>query len=145
MLGVAGKSGNGRRLIGGVAATYLRQSDQQQNAENRTKTSFQTNKKLPPHEHRDGHPRRDERALTVLNPVVPFLTWYESNKSGITLQSYCAFYYAGFFLYKYPVVRGGETEVLEGDWNPKPIVVLQFESMQRATRTKTITSSKAFE
>jgi len=69
---------------------------------------------------------------------VPFLTWDESNKSGITLQSYCAFYYAGFFLYKYLVVRGGETEVLEGDWNPKPIVVLQFESMQRATRTKTI-------
>jgi uncharacterized protein (DUF1330 family) len=30
------------------------------------------------------------------------------------------------------IVRGGETEVLEGDWKPKRIVVLQFESMKRA-------------
>jgi uncharacterized protein (DUF1330 family) len=30
------------------------------------------------------------------------------------------------------IVRGGTAEVLEGDWNPKRIVVLQFESMQRA-------------
>jgi len=30
------------------------------------------------------------------------------------------------------IVRGGKTEVLEGDWNPKRIVILQFESMQRA-------------
>ena len=30
------------------------------------------------------------------------------------------------------IVRGGRTEVLEGDWNPKRIVVLEFESMQRA-------------
>jgi len=30
------------------------------------------------------------------------------------------------------IVRGGKTEVLEGDWKPKRIVVLQFESMQRA-------------
>jgi uncharacterized protein (DUF1330 family) len=30
------------------------------------------------------------------------------------------------------IVRGGETEVLEGDWTPKRIVVLEFESMQRA-------------
>jgi uncharacterized protein (DUF1330 family) len=30
------------------------------------------------------------------------------------------------------IVRGGRTEVLEGDWNPKRIVVLKFESMQRA-------------
>jgi uncharacterized protein (DUF1330 family) len=30
------------------------------------------------------------------------------------------------------VVRGGKTEVLEGDWQPKRIVVLQFDSMQRA-------------
>ena len=30
------------------------------------------------------------------------------------------------------VVRGGEAEVLEGDWKPKRIVVLQFDSMQRA-------------
>jgi uncharacterized protein (DUF1330 family) len=30
------------------------------------------------------------------------------------------------------IVRGGATEVLEGDWQPKRIVVLQFESMQKA-------------
>jgi uncharacterized protein DUF1330 len=27
---------------------------------------------------------------------------------------------------------GGKTEVFEGDWKPKRIVVLQFESMERA-------------
>ena len=30
------------------------------------------------------------------------------------------------------VVRGGAAETLEGDWDPKRIVVLQFDSMQRA-------------
>jgi len=30
------------------------------------------------------------------------------------------------------IVRGGRTEVLEGDWHPKRIVVLKFESMRRA-------------
>jgi len=30
------------------------------------------------------------------------------------------------------IVRGGATEVLEGNWKPKRIVVLEFESMQRA-------------
>ena len=30
------------------------------------------------------------------------------------------------------IVRGGRAETLEGDWNPKRIVVLKFESMQRA-------------
>ena len=30
------------------------------------------------------------------------------------------------------IVRGGKTEVLEGDWKPKRIVVLQFESAERA-------------
>jgi uncharacterized protein (DUF1330 family) len=30
------------------------------------------------------------------------------------------------------IVRGGTTEVLEGDWQPKRLVVLQFDSMQRA-------------
>ena len=29
------------------------------------------------------------------------------------------------------IVRGGETQVLEGDWDPKRIVVLKFESVQR--------------
>jgi uncharacterized protein (DUF1330 family) len=30
------------------------------------------------------------------------------------------------------IARGGKTEVLEGDWNPKRIVILHFESMDRA-------------
>ena len=30
------------------------------------------------------------------------------------------------------IVRGGRTEVLEGDWEPKRIVVLEFESTERA-------------
>ena len=30
------------------------------------------------------------------------------------------------------IVRGGATEVVEGDWEPKRLVVLEFESMQRA-------------
>ena len=30
------------------------------------------------------------------------------------------------------IVRGGKTEVLEGDWQPKRLVVLEFESMERA-------------
>ena len=30
------------------------------------------------------------------------------------------------------IVRGGETEVLEGDWQPKRIVVLEFDSAQLA-------------
>jgi len=30
------------------------------------------------------------------------------------------------------MVRGGSSEVLEGDWNPKRIVILQFDSMERA-------------
>ena len=30
------------------------------------------------------------------------------------------------------IVRGGPVETLEGDWKPKRIVVLQFDSMQRA-------------
>jgi uncharacterized protein (DUF1330 family) len=30
------------------------------------------------------------------------------------------------------IVRGGKTEVLEGDWQPKRIVVLEFPSMEQA-------------
>ncbi|HZP94534.1 MAG TPA: DUF1330 domain-containing protein [Burkholderiales bacterium] len=41
---------------------------------------------------------------------------------------------AGASLEKYGgkfIVRGGKTEVLEGDWNPKRLVVCQFESLAR--------------
>lgn len=30
------------------------------------------------------------------------------------------------------VVRGGKTELLEGDWNPERIVLLEFPSVERA-------------
>ncbi len=30
------------------------------------------------------------------------------------------------------IVRGGDTEVLEGNWTPKRIVVLEFETAQKA-------------
>jgi uncharacterized protein (DUF1330 family) len=32
------------------------------------------------------------------------------------------------------VVRGGELAVLEGDWHPKRLVVLEFESLEAAKR-----------
>jgi len=32
------------------------------------------------------------------------------------------------------VVRGGELAVLEGDWQPKRLVVLEFESLEAAKR-----------
>ena len=49
---------------------------------------------------------------------------YEEYKklAGATVEKYGGKY----------IVRGGRTEVLEGDWNPKRIVVLEFESMQHA-------------
>lgn len=30
------------------------------------------------------------------------------------------------------IVRGGRTEALEGNWNPKRLVVIEFESVDRA-------------
>jgi uncharacterized protein (DUF1330 family) len=49
---------------------------------------------------------------------------YEEYKklAGATVEKYGGRY----------VVRGGSTEVLEGDWKPKRIVVLEFESASRA-------------
>ena len=44
------------------------------------------------------------------------------NLAGATVEKYGGKY----------IVRGGRTEVLEGDWNPKRIVLLEFESIQRA-------------
>jgi uncharacterized protein (DUF1330 family) len=32
------------------------------------------------------------------------------------------------------VVRGGETAVLEGDWNPKRLVVVEFDDLEAAKR-----------
>jgi len=49
---------------------------------------------------------------------------YEEYKklAGATVEKYGGKY----------IIRGGAVETLEGDWNPKRIVVLQFDSMQRA-------------
>jgi uncharacterized protein (DUF1330 family) len=57
--------------------------------------------------------------IDILDPA-----GYEEYKklAGATVEKYGGKY----------IVRGGATEVLEGDWNPKRIVVLEFESMQRA-------------
>ncbi len=57
--------------------------------------------------------------IDILDPV-----GYEEYKklAGPTVEKYGGKY----------AVRGGKTEVLEGDWKPKRIVVLQFESAERA-------------
>lgn len=49
---------------------------------------------------------------------------YEEYKklAGATVEKYGGKY----------VIRGDRTEVLEGDWKPKRVVVLQFDSAQRA-------------
>jgi uncharacterized protein (DUF1330 family) len=51
-------------------------------------------------------------------------TGYEEYKklAGASVEKYGGKY----------IVRGGKTEVLEGDWQPKRIVVLEFDSAQRA-------------
>ena len=57
--------------------------------------------------------------IDILDPA-----GYEEYKklASATVEKYGAKY----------IVRGGRIEVLEGDWDPKRIVVLEFESMQRA-------------
>ena len=57
--------------------------------------------------------------IDILDPV-----GYEEYKklAGATVEKYGGKY----------VVRGGSTEVLEGDWKPKRIVVLQFNSQRHA-------------
>jgi uncharacterized protein (DUF1330 family) len=57
--------------------------------------------------------------IDILDPA-----GYEEYKklAGATVEKYGGEY----------IVRGGRAEALEGDWEPKRIVVLRFESMQRA-------------
>jgi uncharacterized protein (DUF1330 family) len=57
--------------------------------------------------------------IDIVDPV-----GYEEYKklAGATVEKYEGKY----------IARGGRTDVLEGDWKPKRIVVLQFESAQRA-------------
>jgi len=44
------------------------------------------------------------------------------NLAGATVEKYGGKY----------IVRGGKSEVLEGDWRPKRIVILRFDSIARA-------------
>jgi uncharacterized protein (DUF1330 family) len=57
--------------------------------------------------------------IEVVDPV-----GYEEYKklAGATIVKYGGKY----------IVRGGAAETLEGDWQPKRIVILQFENVQRA-------------
>ncbi len=63
-------------------------------------------------------------AYVIVEIDIVDLTGYEEYKklAAATVHKYGGKY----------IVRGGRTEVLEGDWKPKRIVVLQFVSMQRA-------------
>jgi uncharacterized protein (DUF1330 family) len=63
-------------------------------------------------------------AYIILDVKVTDPARYEDYKkvSGTTLEKF-----GGRF-----VVRGGDYEVLEGDWNPNRIVVLEFENRQKA-------------
>jgi uncharacterized protein (DUF1330 family) len=57
--------------------------------------------------------------IDIVDPV-----GYEEYKklAGATVEKYGGKY----------IVRGGRTEALEGDWDPKRIVVLRFDSIERA-------------
>jgi uncharacterized protein (DUF1330 family) len=56
--------------------------------------------------------------LEVVDPA-----GYEEYKklAGATVEKYGGKY----------IVRGGTSEILEGNWDPKRVVVIEFESMQR--------------
>ena len=57
--------------------------------------------------------------IEVLDPVL-----YEEYKK---LAPACVAAYGGRYL-----ARGGKMEVLEGDWQPNRLVILEFESAERA-------------
>ena len=57
--------------------------------------------------------------IDIVDPV-----GYEQykNLAGATVERYGGKY----------IVRGGKSEVLEGNWSPKRVVILQFDSIERA-------------
>jgi len=57
--------------------------------------------------------------IDIVDPV-----GYEQYKklAGASVESYGGKY----------IVRGGKSEVLEGNWSPKRVVILQFDSIERA-------------
>ena len=63
-------------------------------------------------------------AYLIVDVEVTDPVGYEEYRRGIpaTLEPYGGRY----------VVRGGPFEVLEGDWQPKRVVVLEFPSVERA-------------
>lgn len=63
-------------------------------------------------------------AYVILDIDVHNLEGYEDYKK---LSPAAVAAYGGEF-----VVRGGKTETLEGDWSPKRLVMLQFESAEKA-------------
>ena len=63
-------------------------------------------------------------AYVIVDIVVEDPDRYEEYKTGSTAALAA---YGGKFL-----VRGGETSTLEGDWIPNRMVVLEFESAERA-------------
>ena len=63
-------------------------------------------------------------AYVIVEIEVVDLTGYEEYKkqAAATVHKYGGKY----------IVRGGKTEVLEGNWKPKRIVILEFPTMERA-------------
>lgn len=63
-------------------------------------------------------------AYIIVDIDVVDLATYEKYKpqAGPTVEKYGGKY----------IVRGGKREVLEGDWDPKRVVILQFDSVERA-------------
>jgi uncharacterized protein (DUF1330 family) len=63
-------------------------------------------------------------AYVIVEIEVTDPTVYETYRqmAGATVQAHGGKY----------IVRGGRAETLEGDWQPKRIVVLEFESAERA-------------
>ena len=60
--------------------------------------------------------------LADVNVKDPALFEEYRGKVGATIEKYGGRY----------IVRGGSTEVLEGEWQPRRVVVLEFPSLERA-------------
>jgi uncharacterized protein (DUF1330 family) len=63
-------------------------------------------------------------AYIVVNVNITDPEAYERYKASVPLT---LAKYGGKFL-----VRGGRTEILEGDWQPKRFVIVEFESVEKA-------------
>ena len=61
-------------------------------------------------------------AVVLLAALSGVVLWSNKKQAAATVHKYDGKY----------IVRGGKTEVLEGDWIPKRIVVLEFPTAARA-------------